>query len=32
MELPSKIRFFDEKVQKAFEKLKEGNGDEKELS
>src|SRR3989344_1415314 len=31
MELPSKIRFSDEKVQKAFEKLAEGTGDEKEL-
>lgn len=31
MELPSKIRFSDEKVQKAFEKLEEGTGDEKEL-
>jgi len=32
MELPSKIRFTDEKVKKAFEKLAEGIGDEKELN
>ena len=31
MELPSRIRFTDEKVKKAFEKLAEGTGDEKEL-
>jgi len=31
MELPSKIRFSDGKVQRAFEKLGEGTGDEKEL-
>ncbi|MEK6906455.1 MAG: hypothetical protein AABW81_02440 [Nanoarchaeota archaeon] len=31
MELPSKIRFSDEKVQKAFEKLKDEIGDEKEI-
>lgn len=31
MELPSKIRFSDEKVQRAFEKLREGTGNEKDL-
>ena len=31
MELPSKVRFSDEKIQRAFEKLKEGTGDEMEL-
>lgn len=31
MELPSKIKFSDEKVQRTFEKLKEGTGDEREL-
>lgn len=31
MELPSKIRFVDERIQSAFEKLKEGTGDEKDL-
>lgn len=31
MELPSKIRFSNENVKNAFEKLKDGKGDEKEL-
>lgn len=31
MQLPSKVRFSNENIQKAFEKLKDGKGDEKEL-
>jgi len=31
MEIPSKIRFCDDSVKKAFEDLKEGKSDEKEL-
>ena len=31
MELQSRIRFSDEKIHRSFEKLAEGNGDEKEL-
>lgn len=31
MELPSEIRFVDENVRKAFQKLKEGDNSEKEL-
>lgn len=31
MEIPSKVRFSDEQLQKTFEKLLEGTGEEKEL-
>ncbi|MBI3051620.1 hypothetical protein HYY74_04120 [Candidatus Woesearchaeota archaeon] len=31
MKLPTKIRFADQKLKEAFEKLKEGKGDEKQL-
>lgn len=31
MKLPTKVRFADEKLKQAFEQLKDGKGDEKEL-
>ncbi len=31
MKLPTKVRFADQKLKEAFEKLQEGKGDEKQL-
>ncbi|MBU2633629.1 MAG: type II toxin-antitoxin system RelE/ParE family toxin [Nanoarchaeota archaeon] len=31
MNLPSKVKFFDEKLKKAFEELQKGKGEEKKL-